>query len=389
MDGVIIDSEPLHARAAVMAAKQYNTDITIEYCYGFIGTTTYHMCQKMIEEFHMNATPEELLQTNNKMKELLVKSEGYPAIPYITQLIQNLYSHGMKLIIASSSPADAIEYVMHSLNIKEYFTGYISGMSVPNPKPAPDIFLAAAKYLEVTPEECIVIEDSMNGANAAYAAGIPCIGYLNPNSGNQDLSKAILLVEGFEEIDYHFINSVFSRAFHESSLFIETDRLILKELTVDDAEDLYQLYQKPDIKRFIDDISDSPETEREKLKAYIQYVYQYYGYGLWGVFLKSNMKLIGRCGFELKSFEGFEEYELGYLIGEEYQGNGYAMECTEAVIQYFFEHYNAPRMIAVIDGANSKSLKLAQKLDMVKFGKAIRYNRNCELYERKRPKFLL
>ena len=82
-------------------------------------------------------------------------------------------------------------------------------MQVANPKPAPDIFLAACDFLSVSPEECIVIEDSTNGVNAAYQAGITSIGFVNPNSGNQDLSKAAILVEGFDEVDYEFIKEVY------------------------------------------------------------------------------------------------------------------------------------------------------------------------------------
>jgi beta-phosphoglucomutase-like phosphatase (HAD superfamily) len=90
MDGVIIDSEPMHARANVLALKRYNIEVPLSYCYPFIGSTTYHMCQKMVEDFNMKASPEELLKANDEMKDYLLKTEGHTVIPYIIDLIKDL-----------------------------------------------------------------------------------------------------------------------------------------------------------------------------------------------------------------------------------------------------------------------------------------------------------
>lgn len=76
----------------------------------------------------------------------------------------------------------------------------MSGEEVKNSKPAPDIFLKAARLLEVAPSECLVIEDSQKGVQAAKQAGMKCIGFINPNSGCQDLSRADLTVNLIDEI---------------------------------------------------------------------------------------------------------------------------------------------------------------------------------------------
>lgn len=211
MDGVIIDSEPQHAKAGVLALKKYGVDITTDYCYGFIGTTTYAMCQHMIEEFHLSISAEELLNENTKMKQYLAETEGYIPVPFVISMIKDFYANGLKLIVASSSPEAEIRATLDALHISSYFMGYVSGMSVTHPKPAPDVFLAALDRLSFSASECIVIEDSMNGALAAKAADIPCIGLINPNSGKQDLSSACMLVESFEEVDTTFITNVYKR----------------------------------------------------------------------------------------------------------------------------------------------------------------------------------
>ena len=319
MDGVIIDSEPMHARAAVLALKKYQVDITTDYCSRFIGSTTVYMCQEMVREFHLNISPEELLAANNELKKYLRDTEGYPVIPYITKLIKDLYSHGLLLIIASSSPGEDIEYVMDTLKIRKYFKGFISGRELEHPKPAPDIFLAAAQRLGVSPDECIVIEDSTNGVNAAYAAGITSIGFVNPNSGTHDLRKAAFLVEGFEEIDYAFLHQVYCNAHWKASVITATERLILRELAVEDAYDLFHIYSEPECIRFCGDAPESLEVEQERRKAYIRYVYQNYGYGQWGIFLRESNRLIGCCGIELKENGSNGDYEIGYLLASEYR----------------------------------------------------------------------
>lgn len=368
MDGVIIDSEPQHARAAVLALEKYNVSIQIEYAYGFIGTSTKVMCQRMIEDFHLAITADELLKANEEAKDYLLRTEGYPIIPYITELMWNLHRNGMKLIIASSSSAAAIESVMEHLKIREIFDGYISGMNMKRPKPAPDIFLAAAKQLGVEPSECIVIEDSYHGATAAAAAGITCIGFFNPNSGKQDLSKAAMLIEGFEEVDYHFLLRVHQRAHMDPVTILTTNRCILRELSASDADCLFAICSKPEISPFLEEFTFDPATEREKLNAYITNIYAFYDFGLWGIYLKKSNRLIGRCGIELKELDGEAVYELGYLIDPRHQGNGYAYEVVHAAIDYCLNVLTVPKITAFIAPDNTSSLHLAERLDMNNVG---------------------
>ncbi|MDF2539821.1 MAG: HAD-superfamily hydrolase, subfamily variant 3 [Herbinix sp.] len=381
MDGVIIDSEPMHARAAILALEKYKVIITLDYLNQYIGSTTAHMCKKMIADFSINASPEELLSTNEEMKQLLLHKEGHTVVPYVIDLIKDLYSHGLQLMIASSSPMKAIEEVMEALNIKEYFTGYVSGMQVAQPKPAPDIFLKAVEMLQVKPAECIIIEDSSNGVNAAAAAGIVSIGFVNQNSGNQDLRKASILVEGFDEINYDFVKQIYHNAHLEPLTVITTERLMIRELSVDDAQQLYEIYQSHGITDYLEEAFDDLEEMKEKLKAYIQNVYHYYGFGLWGVFLKENDRLIGRCGIELKMMNGREAFELGYLLDTQFQGFGYGAECANAVISYAFTQLNAKAVLAIIDHRNLRSIHLAEKIGMYKTGEYLSNRRKCQIYE--------
>ena len=381
MDGVIIDSEPQHARAAVLVLQRYNIDISIDYAYKFIGTTTYHMCSKMIEDFKIPATAEELLKANEEMKDSLTRAEGYEAIPYVVELMKDLHCHGIKMIIASSSSGPSILEVMQYLHIEDIFDDYISGTNVSHPKPAPDIFLTAARQLGVTPDECIVIEDSYNGVTAAAAAGIPSIGYLNPNSGEQDLSQAAMLIEGFDEIDYNFINTVYQHAHMLPATILQTDRLILRELSTEDIEAYCYIVNKPGVREHLTNFSNDVELEKEKQKAYIKNIYHFYGYGLWGIYTKESNRLIGRCGIEYKAQNQEDIYELSYLLDPDYQGQGYASEAVLATIQYGFDQLGIPRITAFVQKNNVRSQQLALRIGMVKNEEEAIDQRECYRYD--------
>jgi HAD superfamily hydrolase (TIGR01509 family) len=366
MDGVLVDSEPLHARAHVLSLKELGIHINIEYCYHFIGSTTLHMLNTMIKDFNLNFTANELLDLYNKAKQKLIDIEGYDAIPFTKELIMDLHNNGIKLAIASSSTIEEITNVVNALGISEYFNKLISGTTVAKPKPAPDVFLKAVQELGVECNECIIIEDSCNGVNAAVSANIPVIGYINEHSGQQDLSKACFLIEGFEEINFNFIQNVYNRYYHLPITITTTTHFIIRELTIEDIPDLYRIYQNPNVRKFVEDLGDTLEDALEKHKAYIEKVYDFYGYGLWGVYIKDSNQLVGHCGIQNRLINNTDEIELGYLFDERIWGRGYAYECCRAILDYALVELDIKRIVAVIDPVNVRSIKLAERLNMIK-----------------------
>jgi len=380
MDGVIIDSEPLHAQAAVNALNGIGVDISLPYCYGFIGSTTIFMLETIIRDFKLTLTTEELLELYKKAKHKLLLEEGYTPVPYVKELIEKLHRYGYKLAIASSSTEKEIADVVNALGIKKYFHKLVSGTTVPHPKPAPDVFLKATKELGLSSKDCIIIEDSYNGVTAANAADIPVIGFINPNSGNQNLSAAAVLIEGFDEITPDFIQNVYQRAHGEPVTIAVTNRLIIRELAVSDIPIIYNIYQNPEVKKYITDIDDYLEIEIEKHKAYIKNIYNFYGYGLWGVFHKDTKALIGRCGLQDTKINDRDEIELGYLLDYNHWGFGYALECIKAIIDYSFNTLGFGRIVAVIHPKNTRSVKVAGNVGMHKETEIIKNGLTYDIY---------
>lgn len=380
MDGVIIDSEPQHARAALRVLNRHGANADYDYCSSFIGSSTKVFTQDIMKRFPLSISLEDLLEEMNLEKKKILKEEGYAIIEGITDLIKKLYHAGIRLAIASSSSPTEIENTVKALHIKKYFTKLISCAHVEHPKPAPDSFLLALKELGVSPQETVVVEDSCFGSQAAKAAGIPCVGYLNPHSGNQDLSAANVLLESFVGIDERFFHNILCRSLGKPVMIADTKRLFIRELEPKDIKEIYQIYKDPDIRQYIPDIDDYLEEEMKKQEAYIKNVYSFYGYGMWGIFSKTSKKLIGKCGIENLEVDGKNEIVLSYLLDTNHWGYGYALECCRAVFAYAKEELDIKRIVAVIDKKNTRSQNTAKNLGMT-IEKGIPYKgHDCYLY---------
>lgn len=216
MDGVLVDSEPLHYEVnRITMQEKFDKDLDYEYYKQYIGTTVMYMWNKIIKDFSIEGyTAQQLFDLSEEVKEKLLDRQGYPEVPGVVSFVKSISSR-YKLAVASSSALVNIEKNVNKLGIADDFDTLVTGLSVANPKPAPDIFLKAAEQLGVKPEECIVVEDSSNGTRAARAAGMACIGFINPGSGEQDLSAADYLFEAFDNIDDGFIEMVHSHHFAE------------------------------------------------------------------------------------------------------------------------------------------------------------------------------
>jgi len=202
MDGVIIDSEPLHFESDKMTMKFYEKEILDEELNNYVGVSNPVMWAEIRDKHNLIPSVEELLEKQFSFKKHLIGDKKLEPIVGIRKLLEDLRSSGISIGLASSSSKEFIELILSNLEVKEYFDVIISGEDVQKSKPAPDIFQKAAKGLNVEPFNCLVIEDSMHGVKAAKLAEMKCIGFSNPNSGKQDLSLADAIVDSIEEINH-------------------------------------------------------------------------------------------------------------------------------------------------------------------------------------------
>jgi HAD superfamily hydrolase (TIGR01509 family) len=201
MDGVIIDSEPIHFDIDVKTMSFLGAAITQNELERYVGMTNPEMWAIIKQEFNLPQSVSEIIDYQLSAKIEMLRSTEIEPIDGINDLILELKKHNILLGIASSSPIKFINEVLIKFNFLHYFDCVVSGEEVAKGKPAPDVYLEAARQLGVTPDKCIVLEDSKNGVASAKAAEMKCIGFINQNSGNQDLSKADSLVRTIRDIE--------------------------------------------------------------------------------------------------------------------------------------------------------------------------------------------
>ncbi|TDL47384.1 HAD family phosphatase [Paenibacillus dendritiformis] len=200
MDGVIIDSEPIHFEIDVETMKYFGVTIAPHELDRFVGMTNPEMWSILKQEYSIPQSVSEITEYQLKSKIELIRSTDLAPIEGIQELIFDLNKNNILIGLASSSPRAFINEVLRKYNFFEYFDSIISGEEVTKGKPAPDIYLEVSNQLNSKPNECWVLEDSKNGVQAAKAAGMKCIGFINQNSGNQDLSRADIIVNNIRDI---------------------------------------------------------------------------------------------------------------------------------------------------------------------------------------------
>ena len=193
--------------------------------------------------------------------------------------------------------------------------------------------LEEARY---SPENALFIGAKDETLQAGCEAGLAVAAMKNPTFPGQSYEAADILIEGFEEVDFFFLERIYQRKHGIPWRVIETERCYLREMTLEDLDELYEIYGEEGIADYIEPLYERQEEEIYT-KAYIQNMYGYYGYGMWLVFDRFTDKMIGRAGLNNQEIEGEIILEMGYLIRNEYQNQGYATEVCKAILDYAAE----------------------------------------------------
>lgn len=210
MDGVIIDSEPLHYKAYHLMFREVGISVSPEMYESFTGKSTINICKQLKEEFCLPHSPGELAGIKRKHFEVIFKNDKtFDLIDGVRDLIEDYHKHGLTMVLGSSATMASIERIFKRFDLDRFFKAKLSGAELKASKPHPEIFIKAAEASGYSPDECMVIEDATNGVEAAKSAGIFCIAFDSKHSKNQDYSKADLVIANFEEIRYERIKERF------------------------------------------------------------------------------------------------------------------------------------------------------------------------------------
>jgi len=204
LDGLIIDSEPVHQRAFEMLLARHGVERKFteeEYGRFFVGIPVTENARWLIDQFDLKMTAEDVLVEREAIYEAMIEQPAnLIPMPGVFGLLHDLSARGLKLGVASGSPRNQVDTILDGLGIATRFRTVVAGTDVPHTKPAPDIYLRATEELGVTPARCVAIEDSATGIASAKTAGLRTIAVPNRYTAHQDLSRADARVGSMDKV---------------------------------------------------------------------------------------------------------------------------------------------------------------------------------------------
>lgn len=203
------------------------------------------------------------------------------------------------------------------------------------------------------PEKNICISDHCDVLRYAKNAGWAVIAcrdsILEEQEGRgEDTYFVSYVVEDLSAIDREYLETVYCHCKGIPRLIAVTDRLLIREMTLSDLDDLMEIFDGNEKTEFFEPFYDNREEAEQYLASYIRDVYRFYDFGIWGIYLKTSDGMIGIIGFTPRD----EALELGYALAKAYQGKKYIAEAREAVIKYTREILGNFKIIEITNRSN-------------------------------------
>ena len=193
MDGLIVDTEPIHFQAFREYLKQFKVEMPESLMRAFVGFSEAENMRDLKEKYGIETPVEEMVLGRRAIYLNLVQTEPLTVFPGFWELTEEVGKRGLKQAVVSSSTRDQVETVLPRLfemrpdlrGPDSYFDAVVTGSDITHTKPAPDIYLLAAEKIGLPPEECLAFEDTPPGLKAATSAG--CTAVAVPNEYSRGL----------------------------------------------------------------------------------------------------------------------------------------------------------------------------------------------------------
>jgi HAD superfamily hydrolase (TIGR01509 family) len=203
MDGVIVDSEPIHSQTKLATFQHYGLRFDASELVHYMGRTSRALFGDAVRRAKRTDLDvgTMIAYKHALYLDLLRHDEAVQPVAGTRELFRALAAAHIPAALASSAGRVVIDAVLEKFGLAGYFQSVLSGADLPAGKPDPAVYLLSAEKLRVRPADCVVLEDAASGVAAAKAAGMFCIAYRNPHSGAQDLSRADMVVDNIGKID--------------------------------------------------------------------------------------------------------------------------------------------------------------------------------------------
>lgn len=194
MDGVLIDSERQSNEGWLWAAGQLGVDMPMWLIDSFKGAPA-ELCCKFFDDYYKGVIDyweAKELRTQHVYK--IRETEGIPVKNGVKDIFEYIRNNGLKCAVATSTRRESAEKTLHEIEVWDYLDAVVYGDEVEHGKPEPDIFLRAAKAIGISPSEAVVVEDSINGIKAGYAAGMRVVHIPDTIAIDDDIRKLTYMV---------------------------------------------------------------------------------------------------------------------------------------------------------------------------------------------------
>jgi HAD superfamily hydrolase (TIGR01509 family) len=208
MDGVLVDSEHVWDEVREQYARETGGTYTARATRDMMGMSSVEWSRYMADTLGVPGTPEEI---NDAIVQRMLERYGNapPLIPGAVEAARRL-GERWPLAIASSSNPELIEVVLRAARLEELFGVAVSSQEVARGKPAPDVYLEAARRLGVEPPRCAAVEDSHNGIRSAKAAGMRVVVFPNIHFPPDDeaVAQADVVIESLDELTVELVSEL-------------------------------------------------------------------------------------------------------------------------------------------------------------------------------------
>lgn len=208
VDGLLVNTEPLHAEAFVRTFADFGLSLTIEEFRQAITLGGGNTRQLHLSLGGDSAKWDEVIATKHAAFAPLLEQKGR-VMPGVVELLQSLREAGVPTAVATSARRRSLEIIGERFGLLRYFDASVTYEDVRVDKPEPDAFLLAASQLGAQPSHCVVFEDSARGVLAANRAGMKCVAVPTDFTADSDFSLATLIVDSLEQVDLHTLRALF------------------------------------------------------------------------------------------------------------------------------------------------------------------------------------
>ncbi len=219
--------------------------------------------------------------------------------------------------------------------------------------------LEAAPY-EMDPETTLVVTDCPGYLQVLKDQNYYPVGLQGKYNPGAQFPGVKYVFSDIEQVDMDSFVKAYQRYAGEPWEILRTKRLIIRETTVEDVDEFYKIYADESMTRYMEGLFENPEDEKRYQKDYIEKVYGLLGFGVWTLVREEDGRVIGRAGYSVRN--GFDAVELGFLVGTEFQRQGYALEACRAILDYGKEILQLESVQTLVKAENKVSIHLCEEL---------------------------